>query len=84
LAHTGGVRVLVGDSGIGGAPAHVKDDFQFARWLATEVGVTCIPASPFYQETDKELGKHFERFAVCKMDETLAAAAERLSKLVRL
>ncbi len=61
----------------GVAPAHVKDDFQFARWLTAEVGVACIPASPFYQESDKPLGKHFARFAVCKKDETLAAAAER-------
>ncbi len=65
----------------GVAPAHVKDDFQFARWLTAEVGVACIPASPFYQESDKHLGKHFARFAVCKKDETLAAAAERLAKL---
>ncbi len=76
----------------GVAPAHVKDDFQFARWLTAEVGVACIPASPFYQESDKPLGKqsdkplgkHFARFAVCKKDETLAAAAERLSKLAKL
>ena len=67
----------------GVAPAHVKDDFQFARWLTAEVGVACIPASPFYQESDKHLGQHFARFAVCKRDETLAAAAERLSRLRR-
>jgi len=65
----------------GVAPPHVKDDFQFARWLTTEIGVACIPASPFYQESDKYLGKHFARFAVCKRDETLAAASERLSRL---
>jgi N-succinyldiaminopimelate aminotransferase len=58
----------------GVAPAHVKDDFKFARWLTAEVGVACIPASPFYQESDKPLGKHFARFAVCKKDETLTAA----------
>jgi len=68
----------------GVAPAHVKDDFQFARWLTAEVGVACIPASPFYQESDKPLGKHFARFAVCKKDETLAAAVERLSRLGKL
>src|SRR5438874_6223933 len=68
----------------GVAPPHVKDDFQFARWLTTEIGVACIPASPFYQESDKYLCKHFARFAVCKKDETLAAAAERLSKLGKL
>lgn len=65
----------------GVAPASVNDDFQFARWLTTEIGVACIPASPFYQESDKYLGKYFARFAVCKRDETLAAASERLSRL---
>lgn len=65
------------------APSRVQDDFQFARWLTSEVGVACIPASPFYQESDKHLGRPFARFAVCKKDETLAAAAERLSRLGR-
>jgi N-succinyldiaminopimelate aminotransferase len=63
------------------APGHVKDDVQFARWLIEKVGVACIPPSFFYQDPDRHLGKYFTRFAVCKKDETLAAAAERLSKL---
>jgi N-succinyldiaminopimelate aminotransferase len=65
----------------GVAPANVRDDLQFAQWLITDVGVACIPASPFYQESDKQLGKNFVRFAVCKKDETLIAAAERLARL---
>ncbi|MGE5216030.1 MAG: aminotransferase class I/II-fold pyridoxal phosphate-dependent enzyme [Chloroflexota bacterium] len=65
----------------GVAPAKVQDDFEFAQWLISEVGVACIPASPFYQQSDKRLGKYFARFAVCKKDETLAAAAERLAEL---
>ena len=76
---SGSYFVMVDWRGV--APAQVKDDFQFARWLTTEVGVACIPASPFYQESDKHLGKHFARFAVCKKNETLAAAAEKLSSL---
>jgi N-succinyldiaminopimelate aminotransferase len=67
----------------GVAPKHVQDDMQFARWLIRDVGVACIPASPFYQESDKYMGKHFARFAVCKKDETLAAAAEKLLRLAR-
>lgn len=67
----------------GVAPADVDDDFQFARWLIRDVGVACIPASPFYQDSDKHLGKYFARFAVCKKDETLAAASDRLSQLAR-
>jgi len=65
----------------GVAPSHVQDDMQFTRWLIQEVGVACIPASPFYQEADKQLGKYFARFAVCKKDETFDAAAERFAKL---
>jgi N-succinyldiaminopimelate aminotransferase len=65
----------------GVAPRHVQDDRQFARWLIEAIGVACIPASPFYQESDKHLGKYFARFAVCKKDETLDAAAERFAKL---
>lgn len=67
----------------GVAPRHVQDDLQFARWLVQEIGVACIPASPFYQEADKQLGQHFARFAVCKKDETLNAAADRFAKLGR-
>jgi N-succinyldiaminopimelate aminotransferase len=65
-------------------PAHVQDDLQFAQWLIRDVGVACIPASPFYQESDKHLGKHLARFSVCKKDETLSAAAERLARLGKL
>ena len=65
------------------APSHVHDDMQFAQWLIREIGVACIPASPFYRDSDKQLGRYLARFAVCKKDETLEAAAERLLKLVR-
>jgi N-succinyldiaminopimelate aminotransferase len=63
------------------APTHVQDDIQFARWLIEEVGVACIPPSFFYRQSDKDLGRYLARFAVCKKDETLAAAADRLSRL---
>ena len=65
----------------GVAPEKVQDNLQFARWLIADIGLACIPASPFYQEADKHLGKHFARFAVCKKDATLAAAGERLARL---
>jgi N-succinyldiaminopimelate aminotransferase len=67
----------------GVAPDHVRDDMEFAQWLIRDIGVASIPASPFYQDADKHLGNPFARFAVCKKDETLAAAAERLLRLVR-
>jgi aspartate/methionine/tyrosine aminotransferase len=63
------------------APTHVQDDTQFARWLIEEIGVACIPPSFFYRESDKHMGRYLARFAVCKKDETLAAAADRLSRL---
>jgi N-succinyldiaminopimelate aminotransferase len=66
------------------APRRVEDDVQFARWLITQIGVACIPSSAFYQESDKELGRYLARFAICKKDETLAAAAERLQRLGKL
>ena len=65
----------------GVAPSRVQDDLQFAQWLTTEVGVACIPPSIFYQDSDKHLAKHLARFAVCKKDETLAAATEKLFTL---
>jgi N-succinyldiaminopimelate aminotransferase len=68
----------------GVAPARITDDVQFARWLTTEVGVACIPPSIFYQDADKHLAKYLARFSVCKKDETLSAAAERLARLGRL
>ncbi len=66
------------------APAHIQDDFEFARWLTTDVGVACIPAGAFYQESDKDLAKNLVRFAVCKKAQTLAVAAERLGRLGKL
>ena len=78
---SGSFFVMVDWRGV--APARVQDDYKFARWLTAEVGVACIPASPFYQDSDKHMGKHFARFAVCKKDDTLAAAAERLTRLGR-
>ena len=78
---SGSFFVMVDWRGV--APSRVQDDYEFARWLTAEVGVACIPVSPFYQESDKHLGRYFARFAVCKKDETLAAAAERLRRLGR-
>jgi N-succinyldiaminopimelate aminotransferase len=68
----------------GVAPVRITDDVQFAQWLTTEIGVACIPPSIFYQDADKHLAKYLARFSVCKKDETLRAAAERLSRLGKL
>jgi N-succinyldiaminopimelate aminotransferase len=63
------------------APSRVENDIQFAQWLTIEIGVACIPLSAFFQDSDRDLGKYFARFAVCKKNETLTAAAKRLAKL---
>lgn len=56
-----------------------SDDIEFTKHLIREIGVAVVPGSSFYQ--DKSLGSQMVRFCFCKKDETLEAAAERLSKL---
>ncbi len=55
------------------------DDIEFTKHLIREVGVAVVPGSSFYH--DPKLGSQMVRFCFCKKDETLEAAAERLSKL---
>ena len=57
------------------------DDMAFARHLIQNIGVAAIPPSSFYSEAHKSLGQTHIRFAFCKSDATLHAAAERLAKL---
>ena len=52
------------------------DDTTFSRWMAREVGVTPVPGSSFF--SDPALGRSLVRFAFCKTDGLLEAAAERL------
>ncbi|MGH9773495.1 MAG: pyridoxal phosphate-dependent aminotransferase [Candidatus Acidiferrales bacterium] len=56
-----------------------KDDVEFARQLVKNIGVAAVPGSSFF--SDPSCGREYLRFAFCKKDATLAAAAERLSKL---
>lgn len=53
------------------------DDFAFARWLATEVGVAVVPGSSFYYTPG--LGHSSVRFAFPKQLETIEMAGERLA-----
>jgi aminotransferase len=55
------------------------DDFAAADFLLDQVGVAAVPGSSFYRHP--ELGKRKIRFTFSKSDETLASAAQRLSKL---
>jgi N-succinyldiaminopimelate aminotransferase len=79
LKPQGGYFIMVDWRGV--APEHIQNDVDFAKWLIAEIGVACIPPSAFYQPADKHLAHHMARFAICKKDETLKAAAERLQKL---
>jgi aspartate/methionine/tyrosine aminotransferase len=57
------------------------DDVTFARHLVQKIGVAAVPGSSFYNNPAD--GRTHLRFAFCKTDETLDAAAERLSRLRR-
>ena len=56
-----------------------SDDVEFTRHLIREIGVACVPGSSFYSVPER--GRQQVRFCFCKKDETLHAAADRLSKL---
>ena len=55
------------------------DDVTFARDLVQRIGIAVVPGSSFYN--DAADGARQVRFTYCKKEETLAAAAERLSRL---
>ena len=54
-------------------------DTAFAEWLTREIGVTPVPGSSFFSVKDPS--RRLVRFAFCKKEETLRAAADRLSRL---
>jgi aspartate/methionine/tyrosine aminotransferase len=56
------------------------DDVTFARFLVEKVGVAVVPGSSFYN--DAADGATQVRFTFCKKESTLAAAEEKLSRLV--
>ena len=58
----------------------MEDDFEFCRFLTTQVGVAAIPPSAFYSGPHKHHGRRFARFAFCKTQSALDAAAERLAR----
>jgi aminotransferase len=64
---------------LAGYDAHSRDDDRtFAHWLAREVGVATVPVSSFLPEGERS---RMVRFAFCKKQETLEAAAGRLAGL---
>jgi aminotransferase len=55
------------------------DDVALAKHLVEEIGVAAVPGSSFFSHPED--GSHLIRFCFAKKQETLDAAAERLSKL---
>lgn len=58
-----------------------EDDVAFCRRLLLEHGVAAIPPSVFYSPEHAPHVHGLARFAFCKTDVVLAAAAQRLAKL---
>ena len=65
-------------------PDHVKDrprDFRMSWFLIMELGVAAVPPSEFYTHERAHLAEDWMRFAVCKNDDILEDAKERLRGL---
>ena len=76
LASQGTYFIMTDTSALG-----LPDDRAFAEYLVKEVGVACIPPSAFYSDANRHLAKNLARFSVCKTDETLQQAANRLREI---
>lgn len=66
------------------APGGVaRQDWALCQWMAEEIGLLCIPSSPFFSLKRAEEGASdsFIRVAFCKADETIEAAANALRRL---
>ncbi|KAL2024131.1 hypothetical protein VTK56DRAFT_9911 [Thermocarpiscus australiensis] len=67
-------------------PPHVAErprDFRLAWFLIQELGVAAIPPSEFFTDANAHIVEDYLRFAVCKPDEVLEEAKERLRGLRR-
>ena len=56
-------------------------DFKLCWFLIHEVGVAAIPPTEFYTDTNAHIAEDYLRFAVCKNDDVLETAKERLRGL---
>jgi aspartate/methionine/tyrosine aminotransferase len=69
------------------APGGVaRQDWALCQWMAEEIGLLCIPSTPFFslEKTEQGASDSFIRVAFCKSDETIEAAAEKLRQLKSL
>jgi kynurenine aminotransferase len=65
-------------------PAHVANrprDFKLSWFLITELGVAAIPPTEFFTDENAHIVEDWLRFAVCKNDDVLEQAKERLRGL---
>ncbi|KAI5799968.1 pyridoxal phosphate-dependent transferase [Geopyxis carbonaria] len=65
-------------------PSYVAErprDFQLCWFLIKEIGVAAIPPTEFYTPQNEKEAENYLRFAVCKDDDVLEAAKERLRGL---
>ena len=60
-----------------------RPDWALCQWMAEEVGLLCIPSSPFFSKDRVKEGvsDSFIRIAFCKTDETIQDAAHALRRL---
>lgn len=57
------------------------NDFKLAYWLIKEIGVVGIPPTEFYTKENEKIAETLLRFAVCKDDDYLREAVEKLRGL---
>jgi len=65
-------------------PPHVAErprDFKMSWFLIMKLGVAAIPPTEFYTTENQHLAEDWLRFAVCKNDDVLEGAKERLRGL---
>ena len=65
-------------------PSYVAErprDFQLSWFLIMELGVAAIPPTEFYTEQNAHLSEDYLRFSICKNDDVLEQAKERLRGL---
>lgn len=61
----------------------VRQDWALCQWMAEEIGLLCIPSSPFFslEKVKEGSSDSFIRVAFCKTDETIEAAAKALRQM---
>ncbi len=66
------------------SPPHVASrprDFKLAWFMIQELGVAAIPPTEFYTDENAPIVQDYLRFAVCKPDDILETAKDRLRGL---